>query len=122
MNWSAAICLNDGGKPARLTLREMTVDEVLTALEWSAAESERLQAEAEPAEKLFQRMNNGEDLNISEETRARAVAALRKAGNAMVADARLVDLVGDAMPEWEQHKGMLVGEAVSRFWPGGARQ
>ena len=43
------IYLNAEGKPVQRTLREMTGDEVLLAVEWSHDEADRLDAEAEPA-------------------------------------------------------------------------
>ena len=119
-NEQFTIYLNTVGKPVRRTLREMTADEVLLAMNWSLAEADRLSIEAEPARQLAIAIEEGraEEIGSTHEQIKDSAAILRRAGEAMESDARLLSLVASAMPQW-RGSGLTLVQALRRYWPRG---
>jgi hypothetical protein len=111
--------LNADRKPVQRTLREMTVGEVIAAIEWSAIETERLEREAVPASALIAAIEEGCEKEIATADIKAAAAAVRAAGNAMNRHATLLSLVHAAMPQWRGQKTLGLYQAIRRYWPGG---
>jgi hypothetical protein len=119
LNERFTLYLNTEGKPVQRTLREMTAAEVLMALEWSRGETDQLSAEAEPARVLAVAIEEGcPPDDLTQDQFNEAVLILRRSGEAMNRDARLMSLVAASMPKWKG-TGMPLAKALHRYWPGG---
>jgi hypothetical protein len=121
LNERFTVYLNSDGNPVQRTLREMTADEVLLALEWSGAEAERLNREAELARSIAEALEDGRTeklAHLGKHDIDAAISLLCQAGEAMVSDARLMSLVMSAIPQWRGSK-MSLGQGLLRYWPHG---
>jgi hypothetical protein len=121
LNERFTLYLNADGNPVQRTLREMTPDEVLLALEWSGAQAELLNQEAESARLIAEALEDGridEIAHLEKHDIDAAISLLRQAGEAMVRDARLMSLIASAIPQWRGAK-MSLRQAVHRYWPHG---
>lgn len=121
-NEKFTLYLNTEGKPVQRTLREMTADEVLRALEWQGSEADRLNREAEPARQIASaaadKGRHAEIAHLSEAEFDAAALALEKAGEAAERQVRLLGLIEAVMPQWHGSK-LPLGKALRRYWPGG---
>jgi hypothetical protein len=121
LNERFTLYLNADGHPVQRTLREMTAEEVLLALNWSGAEAEQLDREAEPARLIAEALEDGrseEIARLGQYDIDAAISLLRQAGEAMERDARLMSLVVSAIPQWRGSK-MSLREGLRRYWPHG---
>jgi hypothetical protein len=108
------------GEPAR-TLRQMTADEILTAIDWQTTTADRLEQECEPFVKLATAAVDG---TLSPNTPVHMVTTaarrLREASEAQAKAMRLVTLVmGAVRAQWNAHPGLKLEDAVRLFWPHG---
>jgi hypothetical protein len=106
------------GKPVERTLREMGGGEVMAAISWHHAECARLEAATAPFIELVEAVHTKGAIpaDTSTETVQRAARAMRAFGEAEMKAGWLLNLVQANMPEWHQHEGMGLGEALRRFW------
>jgi HAMP domain-containing protein len=115
------IYLNADGNPVQRTLREMTAGEVLAAIAWHTAESDRLEHETQRFRDIAKALEAGDADAVPPDTKEAEIkhmaAALREAGEAQLKTARLMQLVHVNMPQWRRR--MKIGEALRRYWPGG---
>ena len=95
-------------------LGEMTVSEVLTALEWQAANVARLEAEAEPARRLAEPDRIG---GAALDAARQAVETLLTLANEQETLIVLLQRIGAAMPQWRPDSDLPLSAAVQRFWP-----
>jgi hypothetical protein len=108
------ISLDADGAPVRRRLGEMTVSDVLAALEWQAANVARLQAEAEPARRLAEPDRiDGATLDAARQ----AVETLRTLATEQETLITLLQRIGAAMPQWRPDSALPLSAAVQRFWP-----
>jgi hypothetical protein len=113
--------LNAAGKPVQRALREMTPAEVMLALEWAEAETQRLNAEADPARKIGEAVEQERTEEIAHLTEAELVEAMERleaAANALERDKRLLSAITASMPQW-RGTGIPLRQAIRRFWPKG---
>lgn len=112
--------LNTTGTPVQRSLREMTADEVVAAIKYQVAESNRLEAEAKPWQPAAGESDEQWKQRIGQQPDLRdIVALLRRAGAAQCRAADLMQLVNAQMPQWSRHPKMGLHQAVRRWWPGG---
>jgi hypothetical protein len=111
-----------GGQPTELTLREMTAAQVMQAMNWHWAESDRLDRENRRFDEMAVAAVAGTlERETSDDLVETAILALHHAGEMAQKAARLTTLIRAAIqPQWDRHPGMGIGEAVRRFWPEGA--
>jgi hypothetical protein len=113
--------LTDGNAVQR-PLREMTVDEVLRAFDWSRGEAERLEREAEPAQAMaiaFGERRREVVAGMSRDEMEAATASLSATAEAFTRHERLLRLIQAAMPLWQEHNDKGLREALCRYWPPG---
>ena len=112
------VYLGADGKPAERSLRDMSVGEVIAAINWHQDEAARLARAAEPliATAKIRRVDGGLPDGVTTVQLDGAVATMRGAGEAALKSARLLELVCTCIPAWGWHPGMTMGEAVRRFW------
>ena len=109
------------GKPVERMLHEMTADEVMAAVEWSVAETKRLNRAAEPARELViavRKEGRGDMLKgeASDELTA-AVESIREAMEATNRHVRLLSLIQDAIPQWQERNDSGLRSALGRRFP-----
>jgi hypothetical protein len=120
LNERFPVYLNADGRPVERTLREMTADEVIAAVEWSAGVAERLACEAMPAEELIVAVQAGHGELLNSKTRQEleaGIAALDAASKAIGRHAHLLKLIRAAVPQWQEQTKRRLHEAVRRYWP-----
>ena len=112
------IYLDADGKPVQRTLREMTAGEVMQAMQWHAAEADRLEAACDGIPNPDNQADWAAIDTMSAYERQRAVAKLRTASEAAERAAHLWELVWAQIPE-KARATMKLREAVGRHWPAG---
>jgi glutamine synthetase type III len=120
LNERFTVYLNTESKPVERTLREMSADEVLSAINWHVAESRRLDRETHRFTEMAKIIEDGGALpaEITSENLHQASMELRQAGEAGQKAGRLMVLVVASIQQTHRQHGMKLGEAVRRFWPG----
>jgi hypothetical protein len=108
------------GKPVERMLHEMTADEVMAAVEWSVAETKRLNRAAEPARELViavRKEGRGDMLKgeASDELTA-AVESIREAMEATNRHVRLLSLIQDAIRK-RCGRDLLIADSVAGLLP-----
>jgi len=103
------------GQLVERPLCEMTASEVLLAVRWQDEEAARLDREVEPHLPVVVAVNQGRANDYSSAERATAAEAFGRYKEAEVKAARLLELIGAAMPDWPD--GMILREAVRSCWP-----
>jgi hypothetical protein len=93
-----------------LERRLCEMNEVLLAVQWQDEEVARLDREVAPHLPVLVAVNQGRAKDYSTAERARAAEAFRRYKEAEVKVARLMELIGVAMPDWPD--GMIHREAV----------
>ena len=108
------ISLDADASPVQRPLGQMTASEVLTALEWHAANVARLEAEAEPARRLAEpdRIDS-----VTLDAARRAVETLRTLATEQETLIALLQGIGAAMPQWRPDSDLPLSAAVQQFWP-----
>jgi hypothetical protein len=118
------IYLNVDGNPVQRSLHEMTSGELVQVLKWSQAEADRLDFAAESATRIAKAVEQGRTDEVAHLTLGEfkaAALALRQAGDASERHAQLLSLVRAQIPQW-RGSGVLMGEALRKWWPGGRRR
>lgn len=108
--------LDAAGKPVEKALAEMTAAEVVQAAQWQHDEMERLVRIAEPWDQIAEDLGRGIEPDIGPDRVKEGVAALRASAAAVEKNARLMQLILAAMPQWPG-SGVNFGAAVRRYWP-----
>lgn len=112
---------NADGKPVERMLHEMTADEVMAAVEWSVAETKRLDRAAEPARELViaARKEGRGEMSLGK-TRADLTATSAPILAAMEATnrhVRLLSLIQAAIPQWQERNDSGLRSALGRRFP-----
>lgn len=115
--------LDTDGQPVQRSLREMTADEVLTAIDWQTAEANRLErvtcdARGESLLESFKAAGQVPD-GVTNDELEQATAAMWAAAEAWEKGARLLELVRANIPNWHQRQKLGMREAIRHWWPGG---
>jgi hypothetical protein len=121
------IYCNAKGKPVQRTLREMTADEVMEAIEWNGREADRLEKLAAP---YLHRRSPAEAFEAGEITDAEmvaqtehGVALLQASAAAFTRSANLERAVLAALNHLpEAAKDQPIVRVLRRYWPGGRRR
>ena len=125
LNERFTLYINHEGKPIQRALREMTAAEVLLALKWQTAETDKLQAEVEPWLKIGDLIEAGRpdeepaDLTANE-LRAAGVRCLT-AADASLRLRQLRRLICTSMPQWRNGRELPLDKALRCYWPPGRR-
>ena len=117
--------LSNGGDgvPITRTVLEMTVDDVLLALEWQASCAERLREEARSWEGVGTALESDpaklERLvcHLTEAEVAAGIAKFVAFAEAQSRGARLLSLIRSAIPAWQEQSTMPLGVAIREYWP-----
>ena len=114
------ISLDADGQPVEKPLREMTADEVWSALSWYHREVYRTERATSPYAEMTAALEAGTlDPNTPGEEVMRGAKLFREAAEVQLKEARLLSAVRSSMPEWRRHPDVKLGEAMRRWWPTG---